>query len=148
MQLLYALTEDLSFWLAIKSNSEDTLNMERLRSLYDCACQWRNWAVHWVSLHLPREKTCPKGLNYYKNKISPSWDSFQLLPCYREILLRLCFVKNVPQNCVNNPYPIVKKKKRLLSRNVNHRSLAWLPLWVSHEKVAKFHQMKYTCVFP
>ena len=42
MQLLYALTEDLSFRLAIKSNSEDTLNIERLRSLYDCACQGRN----------------------------------------------------------------------------------------------------------
>ena len=107
MQLLYALTEDLSFQLAIKSNSEDTLNIERLRSLYDCACQWRNWAVHWVSLHRPREKTYPKGLNYYKNKISPFWDSFQLLRCYREILLRLYFVKNIPWNCLNNPYPIV-----------------------------------------
>ena len=110
MQLLYALTKDLSFWWAIKSNSEDTLIMERLRNLHDCACQWRNWAVHWVSLHRPLQKTCPKGLNYYKNKISPFWHSFQHLPCYREILLPLYFVKNVPWNFLNNPYPIVKKK--------------------------------------
>ena len=59
MQLLYALTKDLSFWLAIKSNSEDTLIMERLRNLHDCACQWRNWAVHWVSLHRPLQKNLP-----------------------------------------------------------------------------------------